>query len=78
MNIVNYIKNKVSDIRKQLNVEPYNGDFEKLKLTIESERFRYSPPKQPEIPKASPIGKTRDVRSVVSSFSSQPIQGKRK
>lgn len=78
MSIVNYIKSKISDIRKQLNVEPYNGDFDNLKSTIVTERYRYYPPKPVEMPKASPIGKRRDLRSVVSSFSSRPIQDKRK
>lgn len=78
MSIVNYIKSKISDIRKQLNVEPYNGDFDSLKSTIVSERYRYNPPKPIEMPKASPIGKRRDLRSAASSFSSQPTLGKRK
>ena len=60
------LRAKIADMRERHNIEPYDGNFENLKVTIEIEYFRRNKP-------TAPNDKKRDPLLGLSSFSSQPI-----
>ena len=61
------LKAKIADMRERHNIEPYDGNFENLKVMIEMEYFRRNKPTAP------PTDKKRDLSP--GSFSSlfQPM-----
>ena len=61
------LRAKIADMRERHNIEPYDGNFENLKVTIEMEYFRRNKA-------TAPNDKKRDPLLGLSSFSSQPIQ----
>jgi len=61
------LKAKIADMRERHNIEPYDGNFENLKVMIEMEYFRRNKPTAP------PTDKKRDPSPGLSSFLSQPI-----
>ena len=63
------LRAKIADMREQHNIEPYDGNFENLKVTIEMEYFRRNKNK----PTEPPTDKKRDPSPGLSSFLSQPI-----
>ena len=60
------LKAKIADMRERHNIEPYDGNFENLKVMIEMEYFRRNKP-------TAPTDKKRDPSPGLSSFSSRPI-----
>ena len=61
------LRAKIADMREQHNIEPYDGNFENLKVTIEMEYFRRNKSTAP------PTDKKHDPSLGLSSFSSRPI-----